>query len=53
VTFDFPVDRLWIEHQTPIVLDQSGCLPCLIIRLIIQTIRRDPIGSVWIDEHPT
>jgi hypothetical protein len=50
---DFPVDRLWIEHQTPIVLDQSGCLPCLIIRLIIQTIRRDPIGSVWIDEHPT
>jgi hypothetical protein len=25
-------------------------LPCLIIRLIIQTIRRDPSGSVWIDE---
>jgi hypothetical protein len=25
-------------------------LGCLIIRLIIQTIRRDPSGSVWIDE---
>jgi hypothetical protein len=24
----------------------------LIIRLIIQTIRRDPSGSVWIDEAP-
>jgi hypothetical protein len=23
-----------------------SCLPCLIIRLIIQTIRRDPSGSV-------
>src|SRR5215211_56853 len=27
-------------------------LPCLIIRLIIQTIRRDPAGSVWTDEAP-
>jgi hypothetical protein len=52
VTFDFPVDGLWIEHQTPnLVLDQSGCLPCLIIRLIM-TIRRHPSGSVWIDEAP-
>jgi hypothetical protein len=25
-------------------------LPCLIIRLIIQTIRQDPSGSVWIDD---
>jgi hypothetical protein len=28
----------------------SSCLPCLIIRLIIQTIRRDPPGSFWTDE---
>jgi hypothetical protein len=36
----------------------ENCLPChpismgcaLIIRLIIQTIRRDPTGSVWTDE---
>jgi hypothetical protein len=43
-----------IEHQTPnLVLDPAGswsCLPCLIIRLIIQTIRRDPSGSDQIDE---
>jgi hypothetical protein len=28
----------------------STCLPCLIIRLVIQTIRRDPSGSVQTDE---
>jgi hypothetical protein len=28
------------------------CLICLIIRLIIQTIRQVPTGSVWIDEAP-
>jgi hypothetical protein len=28
------------------------CLPCLVIRLVIRTIRRDPSGSVWIDEAP-
>jgi hypothetical protein len=43
-----------IEHQTPnLVLDPAGswsCLPCLIIRLIIQTIRRDPSGSDQVDE---
>ena len=27
-------------------------LTCLIIRLIIQTIRRDRSGSVWIDDAP-
>ena len=27
-------------------LGASGCLPCL----IIQTIRRDPSGSVWVDD---
>jgi hypothetical protein len=27
----------------------SSCLACLIIGLIIQTIRRDRSGSVWID----
>ena len=31
---------------------RPSCLTCLIIRLIIQTIRRDPSGSVWIDEAP-
>jgi hypothetical protein len=42
------------EQQTPnLVLDRPGsssCLPCLIIRLIIQTIRRDPSRSLRIDE---
>ena len=28
MTLDFPVDRLWIEHQTPIVLDQWHCCIC-------------------------
>jgi hypothetical protein len=26
------------------------CLPCLTIRLIIQTIRQDPSESVWTDD---
>jgi hypothetical protein len=30
----------------------STCLPCLIIHLIIQTIRRDPSGPNGIDEAP-
>src|SRR5512132_4598650 len=30
----------------------SSCLPCLIIRLIIQTIRPDRSGSVWTDGTP-
>jgi hypothetical protein len=42
-----------LEHQTPnLVLGPPGsssCLPCLIIRLIIQTIRQDPSGAVWTD----
>src|SRR5829696_10142451 len=33
-------------------LGSSSCLPCLIIRLIIQTIRRDPSGAIWTDEAP-
>ena len=33
-------------------LGSSSCLPCLIIRLVIQTIRRDPSRSVWTDEAP-
>jgi hypothetical protein len=47
-------ESLRIEHQTQdLVLDRRGsssCLLCLIIRLIIQTIRQDPSGSVWIDD---
>ena len=30
----------------------SSWLPCLIIRLIIHTIRQDPSGSIWTDEAP-
>jgi hypothetical protein len=44
---------LWIKHQAlNLVLDPSRLikLPCLIIRLIIQTIRQDPSGSDQIDE---
>jgi len=45
-----------IAHQIPglVLPDQirRACLPCLIIRLIIHTIRRDPSGSVWTDEAP-
>jgi len=44
----------WDRHgQTPdpvlARLGSSSCLTCLIIRLIIQTIRQDPSVSVWID----
>jgi hypothetical protein len=28
----------------------STCLPCLVIRLVIQTIRQDPSGSIQTDE---
>jgi hypothetical protein len=42
------------DHQTPelraIRSGSSICLPCLIIRLIIQTIRRDRSGSDQIDD---
>jgi hypothetical protein len=44
---------LWKEHQAlNRVLDPSRLikLPCLIIRLIIQTIRRVASQSVWIDD---
>jgi hypothetical protein len=47
----------WDRHgQTPDLvlarLGSSSCLTCLIIRLIIQTIRRDPSGSDRIDDAP-
>jgi hypothetical protein len=31
----------------------AECLPCLIIRLIIQTILLDPSGAVWTDGPAT
>jgi hypothetical protein len=39
----------WSPVATPSV-KLNCCLPWLIIRLIIQTIRRDPSGSVQIDD---
>jgi hypothetical protein len=57
---DWPFSRVawpeWIEHQTQnLVLDPTRLveLPALlIIRLIIQTIRRDPSRSDAVDEAP-
>jgi hypothetical protein len=41
-----PGPRRWRWSERPRAPHLTG----LIIRLIIQTIRRDPTGSVWIDE---
>ena len=52
-----------MRHQMEYLVTAPQCLPSpgvtggaashgLIIRLIIQTIRRDPTGSVWTDEAP-
>src|SRR5215212_5868671 len=43
-----PGPRRWRWSERPRAPHLTG----LIIRLIIQTIRRDPTGSVWTDEAP-
>jgi hypothetical protein len=51
-------DLVWIDHHIQILVPWAVVAPRmarqrprrLIIRLIIQTIRRDPSGSVWTDE---
>jgi hypothetical protein len=53
-------DLVWIDHQIQNLVPWADVAPRmarqrprrLIIRLIIQTIRRDRFGSVWTDEAP-